>query len=68
MPETPTRGVRVAPELEAAARRAAPELTGLDFGTLARVALAVLAGLSVREALKSAQTRPGPKPKAGAVT
>lgn len=63
MSNTRQMPVRVAPELEAAARSGSPELASLPFATLARVGLAVLAGMSVPEALKAAHTRPGPKPK-----
>src|SRR5215831_8915755 len=49
MAETPLRTVRVPAPLESAARRAAPELAALDFATLARVGLAVLAGMAVPE-------------------
>jgi hypothetical protein len=61
MAETPLRTVRVPVPLESAARRGAPELAALDFATLARVGLAVLAGMAVPEAIKAVRTRPGPK-------
>jgi hypothetical protein len=60
MAETPLRTVRVPAPLESAARRT-PELAALDFATLARVGLAVLAGMAVPEAIKAVRTRPGPK-------
>ena len=60
---TPLRTVRVSVPLESAARRGAPGLAALDFATLARVGLAVLAGMSVPEAIEAARTRSGPKPK-----
>ena len=65
MADTPRVTVRVAPELTDAAR-AAVGRPGLDVAVLVRAGLAVLAGLSVGEALAKAQARPGPKPKAGA--
>lgn len=68
MAETPLRTVRVPAPLESAARRGAPELAALDFATLARVGLAVLAAGAVssrvvREAVAQVRTRPGPKPR-----
>jgi hypothetical protein len=66
MAETPLRTVRVPVPLESAARKAAPELAALDFATLARVGLAVLAGMKVPEAITAVRTRPGPKPREGA--
>jgi hypothetical protein len=67
MAETPLRTVRVPTELESAARRSSPELASLDFATLARVGLAVLAGHAVRDAITLVRTRPGPKrPRTGA--
>ncbi len=70
MADTPLRTVRVPVPLESAARRAAPELAALDFATLARVGLVMLAspGMSVPEAIKAVRTRPGPKPKPRAET
>jgi hypothetical protein len=71
MAETPFRGIRVPPELESAARAAAPELVGLDFAVLARVGLAVLAAgvvstPVVRDAIAQVGTRRGPKLREGA--
>jgi hypothetical protein len=60
---TPSRTVRVSGSVESAARRGAPELAALDFTTLARVGLFVLAGMSLPEAIEAARTRPGPKTK-----
>ena len=61
MADTRLRTVRVPAELESAARESAPELAALDFATLARVGLAVLAGHVVRDAIELVRTRPGPK-------
>jgi hypothetical protein len=62
-----TRGVavRVPEDLEAAARKATPELAELPLSTLVRVGLAVLAGHQVDNAIKVAiayRQPPGPKP------
>jgi hypothetical protein len=65
MPETPYVGARVTPELIDAARRNIRE-PDVSLSVLVRAGLLALAGLSVREALAKAQTKPGPKPKAGA--
>jgi hypothetical protein len=62
---TITRGVRYSAPLEHAARNAAPELAHVDFGTLVRTALGVLAGLPRPDAFQAAQTRPGPAPGTG---
>jgi hypothetical protein len=61
MQETPKLSVRVAPELEAAAREAVPELASADVSTIIRVGLLVLAGHQVPEALSLAKNRRGPK-------
>jgi hypothetical protein len=66
MAETPLRTVRVPAWLESDARSARPDLAALDFATLARVGLAVLAGMTVPQAIKAQRTRPGPKPREGA--
>jgi len=69
MADTPRVTVRVAPELTDAARAAVGH-PGLDVAVLVRAALIFLADPSLppREALARAQTRPGPKPKAEAIT
>jgi hypothetical protein len=66
MAQTRTVTARVPESLEKRARASAPELAALDMSTLLRVGLAVLGGLPVGEALRKAQARPGPKPKASA--
>lgn len=58
--------MRIAPELVDAARRGVGK-PDVSLSVLVRAGLAVLAGLPVGEALATAQTRPGPKPKAGAI-
>jgi len=64
---TPKVSVRVEPDqLDAA--RAAVGAADLDAAVLLRAGLLVLAGLTVREALKNAQAQRGPKPKAEART
>jgi hypothetical protein len=65
MANTPHTALRVPPELIDAARARVGE-PDVPVSVLVRAGLAVLAGLTVREALKSAQARPGPKPRAGA--
>jgi hypothetical protein len=55
--------MRIPPELVDAARRGVRE-PDVSLSVLVRAGLAVLAGLTVREALENAQARPGPKPKA----
>jgi hypothetical protein len=68
MANTPKVAPRVPPELLDAARKGAGA-PDAPVAVLVRAALIFLAdpGLSPREALAKAQTRPGPKPKAGAV-
>ncbi len=61
MREAPRLSVRIAPELEAAAREASPELADAEFSTLVRVGLLVLAGHQVSAALALARERRGPK-------
>jgi hypothetical protein len=53
--ETPSTNVRIPPELETAARAADSELADATPSVLVRVALAVLAGLAVGEAIRSAK-------------
>jgi hypothetical protein len=65
MANTPRVTPRVPPELIDAAR-AGIGRPDVPVSVLVRTGLAVLAGLTVREALKSAQARPGPKPREGA--
>jgi hypothetical protein len=65
VPDTQHVGMRIAPELVDAARRGVGR-SDVSLSVLVRAGLAVLAGLSVADALREAQTRPGPKPKAGA--
>jgi hypothetical protein len=62
---TPNTALRIPPELVEAARErvGTPDM---PVTVLVRAGLAVLAGLPVREALRTAQTRPGPKPRTGA--
>ncbi len=64
MANTPVAGMRIPPELVEAAR-AGVGRPDLPASVLMRAGLLVLAGLSVREALRSASTRRGPKPRAG---
>jgi hypothetical protein len=63
MANTPTTALRIPPELTDAARAA---VGNLPVSVLVRAGLAVLAGEKPAEALKSAQTRPGPKSRRGA--
>jgi hypothetical protein len=51
---TPNTAVRIPVKLEAAARAASPELADATSSVLIRVALAVLAGLAIGEAIRSA--------------
>lgn len=51
---TPVTTVRIPPELETAARAANSELADATQSVLVRVALAVLAGLAIGEAIRSA--------------
>jgi hypothetical protein len=67
MANTPSAGVRVDPAVAEAARARIGQ-PDLPLSVLARVGLLVLSGLSIAEALAKAQARPGPKPKAEAVT
>jgi hypothetical protein len=56
---------RVPEDLEAAARKRTPELAAVDFSTLVRTGLAVLAGHPLPEAITAAtacRQRPGPQP------
>jgi hypothetical protein len=53
---------RVPEELEAAARQATPELADASISVLIRVALAVLAGHTVHDALARAGGRRGRRP------
>ena len=65
MANTPKVCVRVDPgQLDAA--RAAVGAADLDAAVLLRAGLLMLAGVPVGEALKNAQGRRGPKPKAEA--
>jgi hypothetical protein len=64
MANTPSAGVRVDPALANAARERLGQ-PDLPLGVVVRTGLAVLAGLSVSDALRSAQARPGPKPRTG---
>jgi hypothetical protein len=65
MANTPRVTPRVPPELIDAAR-AAVGRPDVPVSVLVRAGLAVLAGLSLGEALRAAQARPGPKPREGA--
>lgn len=65
MAVTPKLALRVEPELVDAARAEVGE-PDLPVSVLLRAGLAMLAGQSVREALRTAQTRPGPKSRSGA--
>jgi hypothetical protein len=62
---TPQAVVRVDPELADAARARLGQ-PDASLSVLLRAGLAVLAGLPVPEALQSAATRRGPKPRAEA--
>ena len=56
---------RVPEDLEAAARAGTPELAAVDYSTLVRTGLAVLAGHALPEAITAAiacRSRPGPQP------
>jgi hypothetical protein len=55
--------MRIPPELVDAARRGIGK-PDVSLSVLVRAGLAVLAGQPVGEALRAAQTRPGPKPRA----
>jgi hypothetical protein len=57
--------LRIPPELveQARAHVGKPDV---PLTVLVRAGLAMLAGLSAGEALRTAQARPGPKPRAGA--
>jgi hypothetical protein len=65
MANTPRVTPRVPPELIEAARAGA-DAPDVSVTVLMRAGLLVLAGLGVREALKAAETRRGPKPRARA--
>lgn len=67
MANTPQIAPRVAPELLDAARAAIGDPDAPN-AVLVRAGLAVLAGMTVVEALRvaQAQARPGPKPRIGA--
>jgi hypothetical protein len=70
MANTPKMGVRLPPELTARARARVGE-PDIDLAVLVRAGLTLLANAAdaadgaIREALASARTRPGPKPRAG---
>ena len=57
MPISPTATVRVPAPLEAAARKAAPELAGLPLGELLRAGLAMLAGIAADPAAAAEAAR-----------
>jgi hypothetical protein len=65
---TPLIGIRVPPELTARARARVGE-PDIDLAVLVRAGLTLLANAAdaadgaIREALASARTRPGPKPR-----
>jgi hypothetical protein len=63
MANTPNTALRIPPELADAARAGVGQ-PDAPLSVLVRAGLAMLAGLTVCEALRSAQTRPGPKPRA----
>jgi hypothetical protein len=60
--DTPLVAGRVPDDLVKAARTAAPELADAPVSVLLRVALAVLAGLAIRDAIRAAreQSKSGP--------
>jgi hypothetical protein len=60
---TPNMSLRIPPELVEAARAGAGE-PDMPVTALVRAGLAMLAGLTVCEALRTAPARPGPKPRA----
>jgi hypothetical protein len=62
---TPLVAARVPPELADAARAGVGN-PDLALSVLVRAGLAVLAGYTVKDALASAQTQRGPKPRTGA--
>jgi hypothetical protein len=64
MADTPQLYVRVAPELEHAARAASPDLADVNTATLLRVGLLVLAGHQVDDAVPLAMRKRGPKKEA----
>ncbi len=64
MADTPQLYVRVAPELEQAARSANPELAEINTATLLRVGLLVLAGHQVEDAVPLATRKRGRKKEA----
>jgi hypothetical protein len=63
MANTPQIAPRVPRELIEAARDGVGE-PDASISVLVRAGLAVLAGMTVAEALSSARARPGPKPRA----
>jgi hypothetical protein len=65
MANTPHTALRVPPELIDAARAGVGK-PDVPVSVLVRAGLAMLAGLSRSEALRTAQARPGPKPRQGA--
>lgn len=67
MAVTPNTALRIPPELVEAARAAVGK-PDMPVSVLLRAGLAVLAGSPVRDALRSAQARPGPKPRSGGAT
>jgi hypothetical protein len=60
---SPRLMARVPPDIEQAARRADPALADADPSTLVRVALMVLAGYALTDALRKARMPMGPKPR-----
>jgi hypothetical protein len=63
MANTRQTALRIPPELEDAARASVGQ-PDAPLSVLVRAGLAMLAGLSRREALAMAQARPGPKARA----
>jgi hypothetical protein len=59
MAESKISAARIPAELEAAARKAHPELAGQPISLVLRVGLAVLAGLSVGEAITRVRGKSG---------
>ena len=65
MAVTPNTALRIPPEQIEAARANVGD-PDMPVTVLVRAGLLMLAGLTVREALRTAQVRPGPKPRTGA--
>lgn len=65
MARTRMTNARIPEDLEQAARARSPELAAVDFSTLVRIGLAVLAGSPLAEAITTSRMRPGPRSRTG---